>query len=77
MSRFPEQIYSYTMKYKAYNIISKILVPHDGTEMSDKALGRAVVLAKAFNAQLILLNVIEQIPVSPSIGKRPCSSGLG
>ena len=67
MSRFPEQIYSYTMKYKAYNMISKILVPHDGTEMSDKALERAVELAKAFNAQLILLNVIEQIPIPPSI----------
>lgn len=29
-------------------MISKILVPHDGTEMSDKALERAVELAKAF-----------------------------
>src|SRR5574341_5332 len=48
-------------------MISKILVPHDGTEMSDKALERAVELAKAFNAQLILLNVIEQIPIPPSI----------
>jgi nucleotide-binding universal stress UspA family protein len=38
-------------------MISKILVPHDGTEMSDKALERAVELAKAFNAQLILLNI--------------------
>jgi nucleotide-binding universal stress UspA family protein len=48
-------------------MISKILVPHDGTEMSDKALEKAVELAKAFNAQLVLLNVIEQIPVPPSI----------
>lgn len=48
-------------------MISKILVPHDGTEMSDKALERAVELAKAFNAQLVLLNVIEQIPIPPSI----------
>lgn len=67
MSRFPEQIYSYTMKYKAYNMISKILVPHDGTEMSDKALARAVEIAKAFNAQIILLNVIEQIPIPSSL----------
>jgi nucleotide-binding universal stress UspA family protein len=48
-------------------MISKILVPHDGTEMSDKALAKAVELAKAFNAQITLLNVIEQIPVPPSI----------
>jgi nucleotide-binding universal stress UspA family protein len=48
-------------------MISKILVPHDGTEMSDKALERAAELAKAFNAQLVLLNIIEQIPIPPSI----------
>ena len=48
-------------------MISKILVPHDGTDMSDRALEKAVELAKAFNAQLVLLNVIEQIPVPPSI----------
>ena len=48
-------------------MISKILVPHDGTEMSDRALAKAVELAKAFNAQITLLNVIEQIPIPPSI----------
>lgn len=48
-------------------MISKILVPHDGTEMSDKALAKAVELAKAFNAQISLVNVIEQIPIPPSI----------
>lgn len=47
--------------------MSKILVPHDGTEMSDKALAKAVELAKALNAQITLLNVIEQIPIAPSI----------
>ena len=46
---------------------TKILVPHDGTDMSDKALEKAVELARALNAQLILLNVIEQIPIPPSI----------
>jgi len=48
-------------------MISKILVPHDGTDMSDRALEKAVELAKAFDAQIILLNVIEQIPIPPSI----------
>jgi nucleotide-binding universal stress UspA family protein len=48
-------------------MILKILVPHDGTEMSDKALEHGVELAKAFNADIMLLHVIEQIPVPPSI----------
>lgn len=48
-------------------MISKILVPHDGTEMSNRALKKATELAKAFDAHLILLHVIEQIPISPSI----------
>ena len=40
-------------------MISKILVPHDGTEMSDKAFEKAVELAKMFKAELVLLHVIE------------------
>jgi nucleotide-binding universal stress UspA family protein len=40
-------------------MISKILVPHDGTEMSDKAFKKAVELAKMFKAELVLLHVIE------------------
>lgn len=48
-------------------MISKILVPHDGTNMSDRALKKAVELAKALNAEVILLNVIEQIPIPPSL----------
>ena len=40
-------------------MISKILIPHDGTEMSDKAFEKAVELAKMFKAELILLHVIE------------------
>ena len=48
-------------------MISKILVPHDGTEMSDKAFKKAVELAKVFKAELVLLHVIEEIPVPPII----------
>jgi nucleotide-binding universal stress UspA family protein len=48
-------------------LISKILLPHDGTDMSDKALEKAVELAQAFKSQLILLHIIEQVPVPPSI----------
>ena len=48
-------------------MISKILVPHDGTEMSDKALEKAVELANVFKAELILFHVIEENPVPPSL----------
>ena len=40
-------------------MISKILVPHDGTEISDKAVTRAIEFAKAFNSEIILLHVIK------------------
>ena len=48
-------------------MISKILVPHDGTEMSDKAFKKAVELAKILKAELVLLHVIEEIPLPTSL----------
>lgn len=36
----------------------KILVPIDGSEFSERALERAIELAKVFSSQLILLNVV-------------------
>jgi nucleotide-binding universal stress UspA family protein len=42
-------------------MISRILVPHDGTEMSDQAFEKAVELAKMFKAELVLLHVIEHV----------------
>ena len=46
---------------------SKILLPHDGTEISDKALEKCKEFAKAFNAELFILHVIEHIPIPPSL----------
>ena len=46
---------------------SKILLPHDGTEISDRALDKAKEFAKAFNAELYILHVIEHIPIPPSL----------
>ena len=46
---------------------SKILLPHDGTEISDKALDKAKEFAKAFNAELYILHVIEHISIPPSL----------
>ena len=43
--------------------IKKILVPHDGDRMSDKAVLYAAHLAKALDAEIFLLYVIEEIEV--------------
>jgi universal stress protein G len=37
----------------------RMLLAHDGSEMSDKALRHAAYLAKAANANLVILNVVE------------------
>ena len=46
---------------------SKILLPHDGTEISDKALEKSKEFAKAFNAELYIFHVIEHSPLPPSL----------
>lgn len=43
--------------------IKKILVPHDGSQMSDKALVYASELAKALNSDITILYVIEEIEI--------------
>jgi len=40
---------------------STILVPHDGSELSDKALGHACYLSKLSGAEIVILNVIEHV----------------
>ena len=47
--------------------ITKILLPHDGTEMSDRAVDKAKEFAKAFDAELLILHVIEHVPIPPSL----------
>ena len=44
----------------------KILVPHDGTEMSDKSLLHAATLALLSNGEVIILNVVDEHTVPPS-----------
>ncbi|HZD34613.1 MAG TPA: universal stress protein [Nitrososphaeraceae archaeon] len=45
----------YTPQYR------KILVPHDGSESSDKALAHAIYLSRISKAEIIILNAIEDI----------------
>jgi nucleotide-binding universal stress UspA family protein len=47
--------------------IKRILVPHDGNQMSDKAVSYASNLAKALNAEISLLYVIEEIEVPATL----------
>jgi nucleotide-binding universal stress UspA family protein len=44
----------------------KILMPHDGSEMSDKALKHAAYIAKVSGVELVILNVIETEVMPPS-----------
>ncbi|MGB7883994.1 MAG: universal stress protein [Nitrososphaeraceae archaeon] len=39
----------------------KILVPHDGSETSDKALAHAIYLSKMSNAEIVILNAVEEL----------------
>ncbi len=52
---------------KKTRLTSKILFPNDGTEISDKALDKSKEFAKAFNAELFILHVIEHIPIPSSL----------
>jgi len=47
--------------------IKKILVPHDGDPMSDKALMYAAELAKALGSEVTILYVMEEIVVPPTL----------
>jgi nucleotide-binding universal stress UspA family protein len=49
---------------------SRILVPHDGSEMSDKALNKAIEFATALKSEMIILHVIDDtlIPQGAIIG---------
>jgi nucleotide-binding universal stress UspA family protein len=38
---------------------SRILVPHDGSEMSDKALDKAIDFSKAFKSEIIILHIVD------------------
>jgi nucleotide-binding universal stress UspA family protein len=49
---------------------SRILVPHDGSEMSDKALDKAIDFSKAFQSEIIILHIVDDrlIPSSAILG---------
>jgi nucleotide-binding universal stress UspA family protein len=48
-------------------MIARILVPHDGTEISNRVFERAIEFARAINAEILLLHVIQDIPIPHSL----------
>lgn len=53
----------------------KILVPHDGSELSDKALAHAIYLSKTSKAEIFILNAVEDLheiaPTTISASAKP------
>jgi nucleotide-binding universal stress UspA family protein len=49
---------------------SNILVPYDGSEMSDKALDKAIDFSKAFKSEVIILHILDDrlIPSNDILG---------
>jgi nucleotide-binding universal stress UspA family protein len=45
-----------------------ILVPHDGSKYAEKALNKAVSLAKVMkDSEITILNIMEEIPIPPAL----------
>lgn len=47
-------------------MVSRILVPHDGTEMSDRALEKATEFAKAMKSEMVIVHIVDSRFVPPS-----------
>lgn len=43
-----------------------ILVPHDGTEMSDRALDKAIEFSRALKSEIIIVHIVDSRFVPPS-----------
>src|SRR5919108_2348010 len=44
----------------------RILVPHDGSDMSDRAFNHALYVAKMVNAEIVIFHVMETDSIPPS-----------
>jgi nucleotide-binding universal stress UspA family protein len=45
---------------------SRILLPHDGTEMSDRALDKAIEFGKALGSEVLVVHIVDSRFVPPS-----------
>jgi nucleotide-binding universal stress UspA family protein len=61
-----------TIVFRKYNpaetitMVSRILVPYDGTEMSDRALDKATEFAKALKSEMVIVHIVDSRFVPPS-----------
>jgi nucleotide-binding universal stress UspA family protein len=60
-------IISTLLLYLDQSFFSHLLVPHDGTKISDIALDEAIRFAKIFNSKLTMLFIVEEKIVPPSL----------
>ena len=44
----------------------RILIPHDGSEMSDRALNHALYISRMANAEMVIFHVMESDSIPPS-----------
>jgi nucleotide-binding universal stress UspA family protein len=56
----------YILLSKITSMVSRILVPHDGTEMSDRALAKATEFAKALRSEIVIVHIVDSRFVPPS-----------
>ena len=54
----------------------RILVPVDGSDTAARGLDEAIVLAKAFDARLVLLSVVESFPVMMELSSATSSETI-
>jgi nucleotide-binding universal stress UspA family protein len=59
-------------------MIDRILVPLDGSKLAEKALPYVSTLAQKFEAEIILVRVVQPVPIMPSYDDAQCyGSGYG
>lgn len=61
---FDRALYSVALTYR------RILVPYDDSEYSKRALDFALAIARTFNSQLHLLNIVEELNPSPRMERQ-------
>jgi nucleotide-binding universal stress UspA family protein len=47
-------------------MVSRIIVPYDGTEMSDRTLSKATEFAKAMKSEMVIVHIVDSRFVPPS-----------
>lgn len=61
---FDRALYSVALTYR------RILVPYDDSEYSKRALDFALAIARTFNSQLHLLNIVEELDLIPRMERQ-------